>query len=102
MPAHQGGKIPRIASNAAFAVGVLLIVPYARAFGHPQTPASSRTAPASARVPFRIPAESELHDSAYRASALRGRALLLATRDSLPHNVGNSLRCASCHLDNGL
>jgi thiosulfate dehydrogenase len=35
-------------------------------------------------------------------SALRGRALLLATRDSLPHNVGNALRCASCHLDNGL
>ena len=38
----------------------------------------------------------------YRASALRGRAILLATRDSLPHNVGNSLRCASCHIDGGL
>ena len=33
---------------------------------------------------------------------MRGRTILLATRDSLPHNVGNSLRCASCHLDNGL
>ncbi|MDB4870620.1 MAG: cytochrome [Gemmatimonadales bacterium] len=33
---------------------------------------------------------------------MRGRAILLATRDSLPRNVGNSLRCASCHLDNGL
>ena len=33
---------------------------------------------------------------------MRGRALLLATRDSLPHNVGNGLRCASCHLDGGL
>lgn len=54
------------------------------------------------RVPFRIPAESELKDSAYRASALRGRALLLATRDSLPRNVGNALRCASCHVDGGL
>jgi thiosulfate dehydrogenase len=43
-----------------------------------------------------------MKDSAYRASALRGRALLLATRDSLPHNVGNSLRCASCHIDGGL
>jgi thiosulfate dehydrogenase len=53
-------------------------------------------------VPFRVPPESELPDSAYRASALRGRALLVATRDSLPHNVGNALRCASCHLDNGL
>lgn len=38
----------------------------------------------------------------YRASALRGRAILLATRDSLPRHVGNSLRCASCHLRDGL
>lgn len=57
---------------------------------------------AQRRVPFRIPSERELTDSVYRASALRGRALLLATRDSLPRNVGNSLRCASCHLDGGL
>jgi thiosulfate dehydrogenase len=49
-----------------------------------------------------VPSDLELTDSAYRASALRGRAILVATRDSLPHNVGNSLRCASCHLDNGL
>lgn len=53
-------------------------------------------------MPFRIPSESELRDSGYRASALRGRAILLATRDSLPRNVGNGLRCASCHLDGGL
>jgi thiosulfate dehydrogenase len=53
-------------------------------------------------VPFRIPAVTELADSVHRTSALRGRALLLATRDSLPRNVGNSLRCASCHLDGGL
>jgi thiosulfate dehydrogenase len=57
---------------------------------------------AKRRVPFRVPSESELTDSVYRASALRGRAFLLATRDSLPRNVGNSLRCASCHLDGGL
>jgi len=31
----------------------------------------------------------------------RGRALMLATRDSLPKNVGNKLRCVSCHLDDG-
>ena len=54
------------------------------------------------RVRFRVPADAELRDSAYRASAFRGRALLLATRDSLPRNVGNSLRCASCHLNSGL
>jgi thiosulfate dehydrogenase len=31
----------------------------------------------------------------------RGRALLIATRDSLPAHVGNQLRCVSCHLDEG-
>lgn len=31
----------------------------------------------------------------------RGRALLTATRDSLPSHVGNKLRCTSCHLDEG-
>jgi thiosulfate dehydrogenase len=31
----------------------------------------------------------------------RGRALLAATHDSLPSHVGNSLRCFSCHLDEG-
>lgn len=31
----------------------------------------------------------------------RGRALFAATRDSLPSNVGNTLRCFSCHLDEG-
>lgn len=54
------------------------------------------------RAPFRVPSESEITDTVFRASAMRGRALLLATRDSLPRNVGNGLRCASCHLDGGL
>lgn len=36
-----------------------------------------------------------------RKSVLRGRAILEATRDSLPHNVGNSLRCSSCHFAAG-
>jgi thiosulfate dehydrogenase len=58
--------------------------------------------PAKARVAFRIPSDLEITDSSYRASAMRGRAILVATRDSLPRNVGSSLRCASCHLDNGL
>ncbi len=58
--------------------------------------------PAKSHVAFRIPSDLELEDAAYRASALRGRAILTATRDSLPRNVGNALRCASCHLDNGL
>lgn len=33
--------------------------------------------------------------------ARRGRAIVEATRDSLPRHVGNALRCTSCHLDGG-
>ena len=68
----------------------------------PESSAFAQQQTAKPRAPFRVPSVDELKDSTYRASALRGRALLLATRDSLPHNVGNSLRCASCHLDGGL
>lgn len=35
------------------------------------------------------------------ASIARGRALVLATAESLPTHVGNGLRCTSCHLDEG-
>jgi len=69
--------------------------------GPPESSAFAQQA-TKPRVPFRVPSIDALKDTVYRASALRGRALLLATRDSLPHNVGNSLRCASCHLDGGL
>lgn len=34
-------------------------------------------------------------------AARRGFAILAATRDSMPGYVGASLRCFSCHLDNG-
>jgi len=86
---------------AGVAAGIVLLVPTERALAHPQAEITQQSS-ATRRVPFRSPSEVELRDSAYRASALRGRGILLATRDSLPHNVGNSLRCASCHLDNGL
>jgi thiosulfate dehydrogenase len=86
---------------AAVAAATALLVPTERALANPQAGMTQPTN-GTKRVQFRIPSDAELRDSAYRASALRGRAILLATRDSLPHNVGNSLRCASCHLDNGL
>jgi thiosulfate dehydrogenase len=34
-------------------------------------------------------------------SIRRGHAILAATPDSLPNNVGSSLRCISCHLGDG-
>jgi len=58
---------------------------------------------ATAQAP---PARPGPPDSLIPADALggairRGRALVLATRDSLPRYVGNKLRCVSCHLDEG-
>lgn len=47
------------------------------------------------------PADSELPNDEVGRSARRGLALLVSTRDSLPNNVGNALRCVSCHPDNG-
>lgn len=46
-------------------------------------------------------AEPSTGRAATDASIRRGRALLIATRDSLPGHVGNNLRCTSCHLDEG-
>lgn len=70
-----------------------------------------RPPPPAAGVPAAGPAPSPL---AYRAlpdslipegplgeAIRRGRAILLATKDSLPGHVGNGLRCTSCHLDAG-
>jgi thiosulfate dehydrogenase len=80
----------------------LLLAAVERPLARPQFFAGPGQQTARRPVPFRVPSVDELKDSTFRASALRGRALLLATRDSLPHNVGNALRCASCHLDGGL
>ena len=64
--------------------------------------------------PVRPPVANRLVDTALRApdgslppggplgaSILRGRAILMATRDSLPGHVGSALRCTSCHLGDG-
>ena len=49
----------------------------------------------------RGPADSLIPAGPYGNSVRRGRALLVATHDSLPTHVGNKLRCTSCHLDEG-
>ncbi|HEX5831279.1 MAG TPA: c-type cytochrome [Gemmatimonadaceae bacterium] len=48
-----------------------------------------------------VPAESSVEDPALLAAIRRGRAIASATGDSLPAQVGNALRCTSCHLDDG-
>ena len=99
-PTAEAPLSPRI-RFAALAVTAIVLVTVGRDSARAQSSANLQQS-ARNRVPFRVPSESELTDSSFRAAALRGRAILLATRDSLPHNVGNSLRCASCHLDAGL
>ena len=47
------------------------------------------------------PHDSLIPEGPLGASIRRGRAILAATRDSLPQHVGNQLRCVSCHFDNG-
>jgi thiosulfate dehydrogenase len=47
------------------------------------------------------PPDSSLPAGPLGGAIRRGRALLDATRDSLPGHVGNRLRCVSCHLDEG-
>jgi thiosulfate dehydrogenase len=93
--------LTRIRLGEAIILGLLLVA-LEHASARAQFGAKAQQATPKRRAAFRIPSEAELKDSGYRASALRGRAILLATRDSLPGNVGNSLRCASCHLDGGL
>jgi thiosulfate dehydrogenase len=47
------------------------------------------------------PADTLIPAGPLGESIRRGRAMLWATRDSLPRNAGNALRCVSCHLDGG-
>ncbi|CAB3765370.1 cytochrome C [Burkholderia sp. MSh2] len=50
---------------------------------------------------FRTPRFSALLDQPNAAQLVRGMRLNLETKALLPHNVGNSLNCASCHLSGG-
>jgi thiosulfate dehydrogenase len=69
---------------------LIVLAALALACNRPATPAVARV------VVDTVVPEGPLGDA-----VRRGRALALATRDSLPHNVGNKLRCVSCHLDAG-
>jgi len=64
----------------------------------------SRAEPDAARPPAAsaaVTVDSIIPAGQYGDAVRRGRALLTATRDSLPSHVGNRLRCTSCHLDEG-
>ena len=63
--------------------------------------ATARDRSTAAAPALRGPAHSLIPPGPLGAAIQRGRALLVATRDSLPTHVGNDLRCVSCHLDAG-
>lgn len=57
--------------------------------------------PSTVRAPFRVPDDAALPPTAEGDEIRRGLRLVSATELLLPHNVGNSLRCTSCHLGAG-
>lgn len=63
---------------------------------------TARRTPPAQPAGLKAPADSEIPAGKLGVSIRRGHALFSATRDSLPAHVGNKLRCASCHLDDGL
>lgn len=78
------------------AAALLLVV----ACGRPDAKRSANGAPSTVAA-LAAPAEATLGNDALSRSVRRGLALVSHTRDSLPANVGATLRCVSCHLDAG-
>ena len=82
------------------------MIALAMACGRGDAPAAAGPAAAtqSAAAPIaqsNFAADTTMPSGAIGASVRRGHALLAATRDSLPSHVGSSLRCFSCHLNEG-
>ena len=50
---------------------------------------------------MKLASDATIASEPMRLAVRRGRALLEHTRDSLPGHVGSSLRCFSCHLNEG-
>src|SRR6267378_6875957 len=82
---------------------LLLLVVAGCSSGAPRVPAAGLGLPDSVAAPrgYRVPPDSLIPSGALGASILRGRAILVATHDSLPGHVGNRLACTNCHRDAG-
>lgn len=64
-------------------------------------PAAPSPRPEGDTAVFVVPADSLIPSDALGRAIRRGRAIALATRDSLRLGRGGALRCASCHLEAG-
>ena len=67
----------------------------------PRAELSAPAAAAGTRGAFRPPPETELPAGEFGDVIRRGRDIFIDTPRAAPGYVGNSLRCASCHLDAG-
>ncbi|HET7224630.1 MAG TPA: c-type cytochrome [Candidatus Eisenbacteria bacterium] len=100
-------SFPRFASLTAVALLALPIASLLCAAGcgrhAPPADPSLALLPDSVAAPrgFAVPDSARIPGGALGASIRRGRALVLATRDSLPAHVSSRLACTNCHLDAG-
>jgi len=80
----------------------MLIAAAGLACARPDAPAATRESHTPSGPPsLGGPSDSLIPEGPLGVAIRRGRALLAATRESLPDHVGNGLRCVSCHLDAG-
>src|SRR5258706_971488 len=100
-PAPMNARPASTTPGSAPALGAILLVLASGCSGTPERTASAPAPAPAAAVTFSVPDDSLIPKDAVGASIRRGRAIVLATPDSLPGHVGNGLRCVSCHLDNG-
>lgn len=94
----------RIRSLAAAAALLVLAGSGGARTAPPPVPAPVASAvPDSIASPpgFAVPPDSLIPGGAAGEAILRGRAIVLATRDSLPAHVGNRLACSNCHREAG-
>ena len=97
-------RLPRVATTRKACI-ICPVTPWARCWlllgmATVVACAGERPAPPGGSV-SRGPADSLIPSGPLGAVIRRGRALMLATRDSFATHVGNRLRCVSCHLDEG-
>ncbi|MEP7067529.1 MAG: c-type cytochrome [Gemmatimonadota bacterium] len=80
----------------------LMMIALAMACGRGDAPAAAGPATVTPPPPHAVASRDTTVPAGAMGDAVRrGRALLAATHDSLPSHVGSSLRCFSCHLDEG-
>lgn len=93
---QRQSAVPPLAPPASASVPASAPQPVAVAPGAAGTPSASAAAPA-----FKPPPESAIPDNEFGRLVKLGQRIFNNTAQEAPQFVGNTLRCASCHLDSG-